>query len=184
MLYYFLASFLKRAGEVRKLKQAPACPLWEGQDPQLEFLFLFRSIGLQLQERMNLQIRELDLTMSQLNILGSIARGGEAGVSQREIERELLLTNPTVTGILKRLEKKGFVERKLDPRDRRYKRVRLTPYCHQLAEEIGKQGQKTFDQFFRGFTPGELETLNQLLERLLENCGEPPQTNHRPEETE
>ena len=184
MLYYFLAPFWKGAGEVKKLKQAPACPLWAGQDPQLEFLFLFRSIGLQLQERMNLQIRELDLTMSQLNILASVARGGAGGVSQREIERELLLTNPTVTGILKRLEKKGFVERRVDPRDRRYKRVRLTARCRELTEQIGRQGQKTFDQFFRGFTPGELETLNQLLERLLENCGEPPQTNHRPEETE
>ena len=102
----------------------------------------------------------------------------------KDVPAGMGLTESTLYPLLKRLEKKGFVERRVDPRDRRYKRVRLTARCRELTEQIGRQGQKTFDQFFRGFTPGELETLNQLLERLLENCGEPPQTNHRPEETE
>ena len=106
------------------------------------------------------------------------------GITQEGVCRTVGMDKGTTGRAVKSLEEDGLVTRTVDPRDRRYKRVRLTARCRELTEQIGRQGQKTFDQFFRGFTPGELETLNQLLERLLENCGEPSQTNHRPEETE
>ncbi len=152
------------------MEPIPSATTTVSVNPQMEFLRLFKSIHNVLLEQMNGHIRELDLTISQVNVLVSIASHRGEGVSQREIERELYLSNPTVTGILQRLEAKGFVTRVADEQDRRYKRVRLTARCERLGERIQEKGRKTFEQIFQGFTPEEFSALNQMLERLLRNC--------------
>ena len=149
------------------MEPIPSATTTVSVNPQMEFLRLFKSIHNVLLEQMNGHIRELDLTISQVNVLVSIASHRGEGVSQREIERELYLSNPTVTGILQRLEAKGFVTRVADEQD---KRVRLTARCERLGERIQEKGRKTFEQIFQGFTPEEFSALNQMLERLLRNC--------------
>ena len=91
-------------------------------------------------------------------------------MNQRDIEEELRLTNPTVTGILKRLERKGFVTRTVGSRDRRYKEVRLTERCALLGESLHPSAQEMLGGMFRGFTQEDFDTLTRLLRQLVENC--------------
>lgn len=139
---------------------------------QMEFLRLFRLLHSTLREQVDRNIKALELTTSQLDVLICIAEHSGGPVNQRRIEEELRLTNPTVTGILKRLEKKGFITRTVGARDRRYREVRLTGRCAKLAERLQPGGQAMLLRAFRGFTPEEFDSLNRMLERLLENCGE------------
>lgn len=144
---------------------------------QMEFLRLFRLLHSTLRENVDRNIKALELTTSQLDVLICIAEHGGGPVSQRKIEEGLHLTNPTVTGILKRLEKKGFITRTVAARDRRYREVRLTGRCAQLAEQLQPGGQAMLQRAFQGFTPEEFDSLNRMLERLLANCSgleEPP----------
>lgn len=93
-------------------------------------------------------------------------------MNQRDIEEELHLSNPTVTGILKRMERKGFITRVVGSKDRRYREVRLTEKCVQLGERLPPSAEVMLEQMFQGFTPQEFDTLNRMLLRLLDNCGQ------------
>jgi len=146
-------------------------PSMEQLGRQMEFLRLFKLLNSTLRDHIDRNIKALDLTASQLDVLVGIAAHCGRPVNQREIEEELHLSNPTVTGILKRLEAKGFVTRTVRAQDRRFKEVRLTGKCARLAEKLQPEGQLMLRQAFRGFTPEEYDALNRMLERLLENCG-------------
>ena len=87
-------------------------------------------------------------------------------------------SNPTVTGILKRMERKGLITRVVGSRDRRCKEVRLTEKCARLGERLHPKAGTMIDQMFQGFTQEEFDTLNCLLRRLLENCGQVQEEKH------
>jgi MarR family transcriptional repressor of mepA len=155
----------------------------ESLSQRMEFLRLFKLLNNTFLEEINRRIRELDLTASQMDVLMSIASHRGAAVNQKDIEGELRLSNPTVTGILKRLESKGFVEREVDEKDRRYKKVRLTPKCEQLGARLHAGAERMMEHTFRGFTSEEFSFLNQMLARLLENCAASTETTTKLEET-
>lgn len=137
----------------------------------MELLRLCKMLHYSLKEGMEWGIRQtgIDLTPAQLDVLMSVAQGGGEPVNQRDIEEQLRLSNPTVTGILKRLEKKGFVTRTVGKRDRRCKEVRLTEKCAALGEQLRPQPQEMLGRLFEGFTPEEFDTINSLILRLLKN---------------
>src|SRR6266699_2954728 len=68
-------------------------------------------------------ITEFDLTASQADALRNL---GEPR-SQRELAQCLKFDASNVTAIVDRLEERGLVERRVDPSDRRVRRVVLTP---------------------------------------------------------
>ena len=92
---------------------------------EMEFFRLYRSLHNVMREGIEQGLRQMgvDLTSSQLDVLICIAQGGGRPVNQKDIEEELKLSNPTVTGILKRMERKGFISRTVGRRDRRYKEL-------------------------------------------------------------
>lgn len=161
-----------------------------GVQQRMAFLRLCKTLHLTMQDGIDRCIRRmgLDLTTSQLDVIICIAEGCGGPVNQKDIEEELRLTNPTVTGILKRLERKGFVTRTVGSRDRRYKEVRLTEKCARLGEQFHPTAEELLGRMFDGFTAEELEDLNRLLRRLVSNCGRmtcemealPPQTAQAP----
>jgi DNA-binding MarR family transcriptional regulator len=66
-----------------------------------------------------------DLTLPQFDVLAQLHRQ-EDGLLPSELTRALLVTAGNVTGIVRRLEGQGLVERLRVPNDRRAVRVRLT----------------------------------------------------------
>lgn len=148
---------------------------------QMEFLRLFKLLNSTLREHIDRNVRVMELTTSQLDVVICLAEHGGGPVSQREIEEELHLSNPTVTGILKRLEKKGFISRRVGAQDRRYREVRLTGKCIQLAERLQPQGRTMLLRAFQGFTMEEFDSLNRMLRRLLDNCQRVEEPDEEPE---
>ena len=65
-----------------------------------------------------------DVTMPQFDVLATL-RFSE-GVTQQELAERLLVTKGNVCGVLDRLERLGWVERRPDPDDRRANRIFLT----------------------------------------------------------
>lgn len=143
-----------------------------GVQQRMAFLRLCKTLHLTMQDGIDRCIRRmgLDLTTSQLDVIICIAEGCGGPVNQKDIEEELRLTNPTVTGILKRLERKGFVDRAVGSRDRRYKEVCLTEKSSQLGDRLHPSAQVMLGQLFRDFSLQEFDELNRLLRRLVENC--------------
>lgn len=69
--------------------------------------------------------RNLGVTGPQRLVLRIVGR--QPGVAASEIAEALDLHPSTLTGILARLEKRGYLTRDVDPSDRRRARFRLTP---------------------------------------------------------
>ena len=91
------------------------------------------------------------------------------GVTQTELAEHLGVRPATVTNALRRLERKGLVERTPDADDQRISRVFLTTEGRHRKAKV----EKTWDQLeqasFAGFTGRERDMLHGLLSRIHEN---------------
>ena len=132
-------------------------------------------------QRMTAALMQMDLTASQGPILGFIAHRKEAPCA-RDIEEQFHLSHPTVSGLLARLEKKGFIEFFPDETDRRCKRIRLLSKGRECIKTMHHTIQATEDLMVQGFSAEEQELFRQLLERAIANMGgDPHKCNHKEE---
>ncbi len=130
-----------------------------------------RRIELAFRRNGDRMLERYGLTVSQMNLMLFLFRRRDEGVPviQRDIEQALNVTNPTVSGMLDRLEKNGFILRRTDPANRRTNRVVLT----QRALDMGREAREDMDAFsarvFSPLSPEEQELLGSMLERILKD---------------
>jgi DNA-binding MarR family transcriptional regulator len=98
----------------------------------------------------------------------------EHEINQRDIENEFSIKNPTVTGILDRLAKKGFIYRDISLKNNRYKAIRPTEKSMKLAADLHKSGEFFESKLIEGFSPEEKQQLLTFLRRILRNILEMP----------
>lgn len=124
-------------------------------------------------QSMTSALETMELTAAQGHIMAYLAHRKTAPCP-RDIESEFQLSHPTVSGILSRLEQKGFIELKTDPEDRRCKRIYVLEkglQCHELMHQTIQRNEK---RIVDGFTPEEQEQFGQLLQRAITNMGGNP----------
>lgn len=140
-----------------------------------ESLFLFRRFRFLDQagkQRIDQQLLAQDLTAMQSFVLRYLHdRSGEV-VYPKDIEQRFRLTHPTVSGLLARLEAKGFIICTPDPDDRRCKRITATEKAEQCHRGIHDTFRALEQQTLRGFRPEEVSELLRLLDRAIENLSE------------
>jgi len=91
------------------------------------------------------------------------------GRTQKEIAEALGLRPPTVTVILRRMERNGLVRRETDPEDLRAVRVYLTERGRNLQKEVERIHRALEKECFFGFTQKERRRLHEFLIRIREN---------------
>ena len=79
-------------------------------------------------------LADLNLTAAEINALANLADRGALNV--RELSAETGTRATTLTGILDRLENRGYLTRELDPTDRRSFRLPLTEAGRAVAGRI------------------------------------------------
>lgn len=124
-------------------------------------------------QAMTAALEEMDLTAAQGRIMGFLAHQQDPPCP-RDIETEFHLSHPTVSGILSRLEQKGFIQLCSDPVDRRCKRIFILPKgqkCHQTMHQtiLGIEARLVQD-----FTQEEKEQFSSFLCRAISNMGIAP----------
>lgn len=118
-------------------------------------------------------LSSMDLTESQGRLLGYLAHS-EQPPCPRDIEDFFRLSHPTVSGLLSRLEKKGFLELRPDGDDRRRKRVYLLPKgadCFARMDGVFQENERRLTQ---GFLPEERTAFADYLARAIQNMGHEP----------
>lgn len=135
--------------------------------------FLVKQINNIYEKDFNNQLKKLDLTSSQAEVLDFLFRYDEEEVTQRDIEKALSLKNPTVTGILKRMEEKGFVMILPSEKDKRCKNVYLTEQAFDIEKKMEAVRRKIDKNLTLGMTKREVEALQKMLNRVLYNVAEP-----------
>lgn len=107
---------------------------------------------------------ELGLYRGQPFVLGVLWE--QEGITHSELAHKMRVSPATVTNMLKRMEKTGFVERRPDAEDQRVSRVYLTDAGHEIRGRVEQRWQEVEAQVFGAFSEQELETLRDLLTRV------------------
>ena len=85
------------------------------------------------------------------------------GSSLTQISQGLMLENPTVTGLIDRLEKSGYVKRSDHPNDRRVYLVYLTEKGNKAAKKALPIVKKLNEQIKEGYSEREVENFKKVL---------------------
>jgi DNA-binding MarR family transcriptional regulator len=85
------------------------------------------------------------------------------GLSLTEIGSGLMLENPTVTGLIDRLEKSGYVRRTDDPNDRRVYLIYITDKGSRTANKALPVVKKLNEQIKEGYSKDETEAFKRVL---------------------
>lgn len=109
-------------------------------------------------------LSEFGLNASQYRLLTLLDRD----VRQRltTLSERLLLSKSTVSRAVDQLESLGWVERTVDPADRRAQHVVLTPLGVERREVIAAAHRDGLEGVFGELSTGEQEELRRLLGRL------------------
>ena len=118
-------------------------------------------------------MESMELTAVQGHIMAYLAHAKQPPCP-RDLEAEFHLTHPTVSGILSRLEQKGFLELRTDPEDRRCKRIYVLEKGWQCHEVMHRTIQENERRMTEGFTEEEQELFATLLQRAIRNMGADP----------
>lgn len=91
------------------------------------------------------------------------------GQSQTELATRLNLKAPTITVMLKRMEKANLVVRKQDRDDQRVSRVYITERGREVFKKAMGVMDKFEEEFFKDFTGEEKIILKRLLKQMNKN---------------
>ena len=89
------------------------------------------------------------------------------------MEKNLNLKNPTVTGILKRLDEKGYIFCVPNANDRRKNIIYLTEKAYDIRRKMEADRRKLDRELTRGMTKRETEALRKNLDKILNNIADP-----------
>lgn len=134
-------------------------------------------------QAMTSALAAMDLTAAQGHIMGFITHRPSPPCA-RDIEEAFHLSHPTVSGLLARLEKKGFIEFRPDEADRRCKRIFVLPKGLELEETMHRTILATEEALVRDFSEEEKELFSRLLNRAIHNVGYTPCKRKHPEKEE
>ena len=134
-------------------------------------------------QAMTAALAQMELTAAQGHIMGYLAHR-DAPPCSRDIEEAFHMSHPTVSGLLTRLEKKGFIEFRADEDDRRCKRIYIAPKGHECNEMMHKTIRDNEERLVQDFTESEKAQFMTLLERAITNMGGNPCHTPKKEETQ
>ncbi len=104
------------------------------------------------------------LTVTQLRLLGILL--DEEGLSNADLADRLLVTRPSVSALLDRLERGGFIRRETSPVDRRGIRIFLEERGR-AAISYARNDSRTFARdLFQGLAPHEVEDIGRAFALL------------------
>ena len=111
------------------------------------------------------------ITAAQFKVLIIMAQFGVDTPS--ELCRNLSLDSGSMTRMLDRLEQKGLLCRQRSEQDRRQVQLVLTADGQRLADMLPHIGAAALNQLAGVLEPGELETLERILKKILIAAGDP-----------
>ncbi|WP_120496865.1 MarR family winged helix-turn-helix transcriptional regulator [Kiloniella sp. EL199] len=112
-------------------------------------------------------ISNYNLDFAGMDVLLTLRRQGEGEtLSPSLLAKDMMLSTSAMTNRLDRLEKRGLVERKMDPNDRRGQMVALTREGFELANEVVVTHVETEEKMLSNLSNEERQHLRFLLEKI------------------
>ena len=142
-----------------------------------------RQIGIGLDQLANSILAGADITAVQALTLLYILQNAEEGVSVTSLHLASGHSKATVSRLVKRLWEKGYVSLEPSREDGRQRLLYGTEEGRQLKVFLERSIAASENQLYRGFSPGDLEALDRLQKKMLENLSPAPESKQKEEKT-
>lgn len=144
---------------------------WLQKDIRMRILAILSFIGKKQKEKIDKELESVRLTGTQVQMMLYILHCNVGGrvVTAKDLETYFRVKNSTVSGILKRLEKKELIERVADEHDKRNKQIRIKGGFAGMCGSIDERIKEETEKMFHGFSKEEEHLMFQLLTKLLYN---------------
>ena len=108
------------------------------------------------------------LVVSHGNIL-DILYENNGKLTMKEISEGIDRSKSTVTQLVDRLLKAGYVTKESDLEDKRYSYIVLTEKGLSIKKDFKEISSNVIKEFYKDFTEDEIEILLSLLDRVIHN---------------
>ena len=113
--------------------------------------------------------RRYHLSFPQYNILRVLDASTDGQSRITAVSRIMLVPGANITGLAKRLEKSGFIQRKSDLKDERVTLLEITLRGKETLAAIEKERDQLLKKLLKGFLPQEKMDLLAVIKRLIQN---------------
>lgn len=122
--------------------------------------------------RLDQRLKPLGLTQGKWTTLVHLAHGGEK-LTQNQIAARIGIEEPTLAGLLNRLERDGLIERRDAADDRRCKTVHLQRRSHTLIDRILREAQELRHELLATIPKRDLEVCMRVLTQIRDHTEQP-----------
>ena len=127
--------------------------------------------------RAHLLLEKLGLYRGQPPVLRAL--WGSEGLTHTDLAARLHVQPATITKMIQRMERAGFVERRPDEKDQRLSRVYLTEAGRGIRGEVHRVWRTLEGETFRGFSQKERALIGRFFDRMRENLMQVTGGDHR-----
>jgi DNA-binding MarR family transcriptional regulator len=135
------------------------------KDDRLIHLVFTAQHRLRMHMRDELMKAGVKITIVQAGILFLLKEKDGRAMSQ--LSRLLFLDNSTMTGLIDRLEKSGFVSRKASPKDRRISLIHTTPAGIKEMNKAKTVIHRVNKEIKAGFSKKDIESFKKILNSFV-----------------
>ena len=143
---------------IRKLKEGRM---------DLSFHYLLMAVQAMVHKELLSGLNDTPLSTGQPKVLDYLRE--HDGSNQRDIANGCHIEPPTLTSILKRMEKGGLIERRIQDNNRRTLYVYLTSEGKKYQRRVEEEFQKIEKELFEGLSTEEIHKLMDGFQHVYEN---------------
>lgn len=136
-----------------------------------DFGLLVKQIRESIEKVNNKGLSDYGLTNTQVYVLLALSDADNHTLSLKELEKGLGVSQPTMVGIINRLEEKKLVKKIDNPTKARAKDVVLLENGLINCKDFNQVLENTENILIKGFSPEEKVQLLGYLKRMHENIG-------------
>jgi len=112
-------------------------------------------------------IRNYGLTFAQYNALRVLDASENGQNTMTNVSRIMLVSGGNITGITKRLENRGFLIKKRDPKDDRINILEITPKGRSALSNISSEKDEKIRMFFSEYSEDEKSYLLLMIKKII-----------------
>jgi DNA-binding MarR family transcriptional regulator len=132
--------------------------------------FLVADIARMMRVRFHDRARKLGLTRAQWTILNRVSHN--QGINQTGLAELLEVDVVTVSRLIDALVAAGWLERRVDPLDRRMQRIHVASEAFPLLDQMDALGEATEREAFDGLDEAEMTRLRTALSLVRRNLSD------------
>lgn len=129
-------------------------------------LILIKQLEVNMGRRMNNEMKELDMTLTQVRVLSILLEFPEKQATLKDLEKKLQVSQSVTVGIIKRLEQRKYIESFGDSEDKRIKIVKITSLGEQQYRCSNEILFRLEGDILSCLTENEITILQDLLNRI------------------